>query len=65
MLHLLRWHQYGQRLSWDIWLTAAAHAQHSLEFVWEYLDKAGQYVRPVVQYPPGATAAGQFHVPSN
>ena len=39
------------RLTGNVRLATAAHAQHAFEFVREHFDKAGQHVSPIVENP--------------
>ena len=43
-------------------LAAAAYSQHSLEFVWENFDEAGQQFSPVFENPFRAAATSQRQV---
>jgi len=51
-----------QRLARNTRLAAAAHSQHSLEFVREDLDEAGKHFGPVIENPLGAAASGKFQM---
>src|SRR6202451_1298956 len=63
MLHLLGLDQRVQRRAGNVGLASATYPQHSLVFVREDFDKPRQRLRPVVENPSRARAAGEFQMP--